>query len=345
MPAISALDTISPAIKRTRDFLFRPFRLSTFLKLCLVAVITEGFSSSFNINFPMSGGHSSHQTHFANTFPTLKPWLIPAIAGGVLLALVLGFLLLYLITRLRFAYFYCLIHNIREIRPGWRLYRAQAIRFFWLNVVVGLCFLLLVAIISVPFAAGFWRLFHSTPASGQPDTGMLLTLILPLFPIAFLLVLAFFATDIILRDFMLPHFALENATSGQAWTAAWTRIKSDKTAFFVYALLRLILPFAAIIGLIIALIIPGIIVTAAFVFIELGIHSAFAGAPMLGLVLQVLVGIVAFCVALFVWLCVGGPLSTAVREYALLFYGTRYDRLGGILFPPPEAPLISPGPA
>jgi len=30
-----------------------------------------------------------------------------------------------------FAYFHCLIHNTKEIRPGWRLYRTQATRFFW----------------------------------------------------------------------------------------------------------------------------------------------------------------------------------------------------------------------
>jgi hypothetical protein len=33
-------------------------------------------------------------------------------------------------------------------------------------------------------------------------------------------------------------------------------------------------------------------------------------------------------------ICLGGPLSTAAREYALLFYGGRYQALGDLLSPP-----------
>ena len=42
MQPISAVDAVSPAIERTREFLFRPFKWSTYLKLGLVAIITEG---------------------------------------------------------------------------------------------------------------------------------------------------------------------------------------------------------------------------------------------------------------------------------------------------------------
>lgn len=347
MPPISALDAIGPAIQRTRTFLFRPFRLPTFLKLCLVALLTEGLGGDFNFSSP--GSHTSPRTHFVDLPSALTPGLIAAIVAGALAFIVLCFVLYYLITRLRFAYFHCLISNTTEIRPGWRLYRSQAARFFWLNVVVGFCFLLLAAILAVPFVAGFWRMFHRTPAGSPPSLGLLLSLVLPLIPIIFLLVLAGIAADVILRDFMLPHFALDNATAGQAWAAAWTRIKAEKASFFVYALLRVILPIAAMIGLFLVLIIPTLIIVAAFAVLEIGIHSAFADATgamaFIGIFLEVLVGLIAFCMALFASLCVGGPLGTAIREYALLFYGTRYDRLGGFLFPPPSSPLNSLGTA
>jgi hypothetical protein len=39
----------------------------------------------------------------------------------------------------------------------------------------------------------------------------------------------------------------------------------------------------------------------------------------------------------FVGVCLGGPLSTGLREYALIFYGGRYQALGNILYPPPAA--------
>jgi MFS family permease len=337
MPAISAVDAIGPAIQRTRNFLFRPFRWSTFLKLCLVAVLTEGFGG--NSHFSMPGGHPSRHAQVVHTPFTLTPEHVAAIVAAALAFIVLGFVVAYLITRLRFAYFHCLIYNTREIRPGWELYRTQAGRFFWLSIMVGLCFLLLVAIIALPFVAEFWRLFHRTPMGSAPDLGSVLPLVLPLIPIILLIAVAAFTTDLILRDLMLPHYALENATAGQAWAAVWPRIMTEKGPFFVYALLRIILPIVAVMALFLALIIPGLIVVAVFAIVEVGIHSALAGttgaAALIGILLQVLVGLVAFGIALFAALCLGGPLGTAIREYALLFYGARYQRLDEILFPPP----------
>lgn len=346
MPAISAVDAISPAIQRTRTFLFTPFRWGTFLKLCLVALITEGFGGRFNFSMPGGGQPSSH-SHFAVAVApfSLTPGRIAAITAGALAFIVLSFVLYYLITRLRFAYFHCLIHNTKEIRPGWRLYRTQATRFFWLNVVVGLFFLLLVAIVALPFVAGFWRLVHRTPNT-HFDLALLLSLVLPLIPIVFLLILAAIAVDLVLRDLMLPHYALENATAGEAWAAVWTRIKSEKGPFFVYALLRVVLPIVAVMALFLVLIIPGLLLVAAFAILEVGIHSALSsatgGAAVAAILLQTFVGLVAFGILLFAGICLGGPLGTTIREYALLFYGGRYQRLGEILFPPP-APLDAPG--
>src|ERR1700742_988471 len=124
MGFISAADAVSPAIRRTGDFLFRPFRWGTFLKLGLVAMITEGFGSNFN---------SSHKNeHSSGNVPMLpSPFDLPAmkiaaVVAALLLALVLSLTIFYLLTRLRFAYFHCLISNTKEIRPGWWMYRDQA---------------------------------------------------------------------------------------------------------------------------------------------------------------------------------------------------------------------------
>ncbi len=341
MFAISAVDAVSPAIQRTRTFLFRPFQLGTYLKLCLVAVITEGFGGNFH--FSGSGDHSSHYPSHVHSPIVLTTGLITALVATLVVLIVLSCVLYYLITRLRFAYFHCLIHNTKEIRPGWHFYRAQATRFFWLNLVVGFCFLLLVALIALPFVGGFWRLFRHMPAGRHPDVGSILSLVLPLIPIILLLVVAAIAADLILRDLMLPHFALENATAGEAWNAVWTRIKAETGSFFVYAVLRVVLPIVGLMALFVVLILPAILFIATMAAVEVGIHVAFSHAAVIGIFLGVLVGVVAFCVALLVGIGFGGPLSTAIREYALLFYGGRYQPLGDILWPPPNAGLNAPG--
>jgi hypothetical protein len=336
MQAISAVDAVSAAIQRTREFLFRPFRWGTFLKLGLVAIVTEGLGNNFH--------SSAHHTHSSGHGPminapfNLPPVQIAAIIAAVLLVFLLSIVIFYLITRLRFAFFYCLIHNTKEIRPGWWLYSAQAMRFFWLNVVVGFCFLLLVGLIALPFVTGFVRLFHETQRGGPFPFGLLLSLVLPLIPIIILLALAGIVTDLILRDWMLPHFALDDATAGEAWREVRVRIMAEKRQFIAYALLRLVLPTIAMIAVFIVLIIPGLVVAGSLGAMEYGIHSAFAdatgGAAAAGIAIQVCFGVVAFFYAVLASICLGGPLSTGTREYALIFYGGRYQALGNILYPP-----------
>lgn len=354
MDPISAPDAISPALRRTRAFLFQPFRLGTFLKLCLVALLTEGFGSNFHSSW--SGSHSTHRvttmTHVTNvswtptaaawnpnTFPGVNPaWVVAMIAAG-LVAMVVGFVIFYLITRLRFAYFHCLVHNIREIRPGWRRYGGQAARFFWMNVVVGLCFIAAAAVVVLCFAGGIWNQVRES--GGHPALGPMLALILPGIVVIFALVVVAIAADLILRDFLLPHYALENASFGQAWSESWHRFRLEPGAFVGYALLRIFLPLVAWVGIVLILILPTILTVAAVALIEMGIHAASAHAggaiPAEGIVLQVAIGAVTLALTFLVWLAAGGPLNTAVREYALVFYGGRYQPLGDALAAPQEA--------
>jgi hypothetical protein len=335
MHAFSAADSVSIAIRRTREFLFSPFNWGTYLKLGLVAIITEG--SAYNFGSSNRGDHPSRQGPVINPSFDVTGVRVAAIAASVLLVIFVALVVLYLMTRLRFAYFHCLIHKTKEIRPGWEIYREPARRFFQLNVVVGLCFLLLVGVVALPFAAGFWRLFHQIPPGGHPDVVLLLSLLLPLLPVMLLLFLVGITADMVLHDCMMPHFALENATAGEAWSEVWASIRFEKTQFFVYGLLRLLLPLIAMVALFMVLIIPGLALAGAFGAIEYGVHSAFAGstgtAGIAGVILQVFFGVVAFVFLLLATICLGGPLSTAIREYALTFYGGRYRVLGDILYP------------
>lgn len=357
MRAISAADSVSLAIQRTKEFLFTRFTWGTYLKLGLVAIITEGIGN----NVHSSAHHSQTSTRivvpspngqlilppFPNAHFHIEPFQIATIVAAVLLALILVGVIVYLITRLRFAYFHCLIHNSTEISPGWSIYRAQAARFFWLNVVVGLCFLILIVLVAIPFAAGFWRLYQETQNGTSLDIPLMLSLLLPMIPILLVLALSGMLADIVLRDWMLPHYALDDASAGEAWTVVWERIQAEKRQFFVYTLLRVALPIIAMIGLFIVLMIPGLILAGAFAAVEFGIHSTFADATgassVVGILLQVFFGVLAFGFTLLAGICLGGPVNTGIREYALIFYGGRYRELGDTLYPPSVPPAIARG--
>src|ERR1700751_2761488 len=186
MRAVSAADSVSLAIQRTREFLFSSFNWGTYLKLGLVAIITEGSWSSLRSS--SNGGSHSSGTGPMITSPSQIPMVwIAACVAALLLVIVVSLFVFYLVTRLRFAFFHCLIYKTKELRPGWHLYREPATRFFWLNVVVGFCFLALVGLLSLPFVAGFLRLFREVRHAGRPDIGMVLSLVLPMVPIILVL--------------------------------------------------------------------------------------------------------------------------------------------------------------
>jgi hypothetical protein len=337
MRAFSAADSVSLAVQRTREFLFTSFNWGTYLKLGLVAIITEGSWSSLRSS-SNGGSHSSGSGPMITSPSQIPPVWIAASVAAVLLGIVVTLFIFYLITRLRFAFFHCLIHKTKEIRPGWHLYREPAGRFFWLNVVVGFCFAALAGLLCLPFAAGLWRLFREMQHAHRPDIGTVLSLVLPLVPVITVLVLVGLVTDLVLRDLIMPHFALDNATAGEAWAEVWASIKAEHRQFLAYTLLRIVLPTIAMIALFMVLLIPGAVLAGAFAAIAYGVHSAFAnstgGAAVAGSMLQAFLGLVAFLFMLLVGISLGGPLSTGIREYALMFYGGRYPVLGNILEPP-----------
>lgn len=351
MQVLSAAEAISPAINRTKRFLFEPFRWGTFLKLCLVAILTEGFSGNFNF----SGGHhgssgspASAPSQTISYSPAALAHWIPVIAAIVLVALALGVVIFYIITRLRFALFHCLVYQIKEIRPGWRLYQEQSWRFFLLCIVVGFVFVIAVTLIAVPFILGFVHLFHTAQPGKSFDFAGFFSLFLPLIPVIFLVVLTAIAIDVILRDLMLPHMALENASVAAAWRAVRVRIAAEKGGFLLYAFLRIVLPLAAMIGAVIILAIPMIIVFGTMGLSIAGLDGLVKDAWGLHrfflILFEALLVLAGAVIAIFLGLCVGGPIGIYMRNYALLFYGGRYQALGDLLFPSPPPPRIESTP-
>ncbi len=210
MNVFSATQAISPAIDRTKHYLFHPFKWSTYLKLSVVACLTEGGSTGSNSNFNLPSGH--HTSSSSSSFPSfnLSSEVIVLIVIGVLVCIAIGIYLSYLIIRLRFAYFHCLAHQTKEIRPGWRLYRTQGMRYFIASLIIGLIFLFVLVLVALPFVFGFYRLYLSDQAGGPFNVGGVFLLLLPCIGIVICLCLIAYAVNAVLHDFILPHMALEN---------------------------------------------------------------------------------------------------------------------------------------
>jgi hypothetical protein len=338
MKAYSASEAISPAIERTKHYLFEPFDWGMYLKLSAVACITEGFSAHTNF----SSGHKYSPGTGGSPIMHLPAEIIAAIVAAVLVGLVIGIIVFYLITRLRFAFFHCLAHKTKLIRPAWTLYRTQAMRLFKASLVVWFTFLAILVVVLLPFFFSFFELIRNANAGAHFDVFKFLLTLLPLIGVVIALSLIAYVIDVVLHDFVLPHMALENSSFGDAWAAVRPRIGAEKGSFFFYLFLRAILPFVAMIAVFIVAAIPLFIVFGAIGLAGMGFHAALAsGTGLIALfriAIEIMFGVTGAGLGLLVAFSLGGPVATWIRNYALLFYGGRYAALGEILYPKPAPP-------
>jgi hypothetical protein len=334
MKVLSASQAVAPAIERTRHYLFRPFDWGMYLKLAAVACITEGFWAGFN--FSASHSTSSDSTSFSAM--NLSTEAIAAAIFAVVTGVGLGILFYYVVIRLRFAFFHCLVHGTREIRPAWARYHRQSMRLFVASLLVWLAFLVMVLMMAGAVLVVVFTVFTVRTADGKLDPGVFFILFYPCLGFAFLVGLLGVAAAVVLHDFVLPHMAIENATFREAWAAARSRILAGKEVFFSYFILRLVLPVLATIALLIA---AGIPLAIAFWILSTsatGFHDMLEDATGLGAVFRVffavLFGAIGIGFGLLATFGLGGPIATWIRNYALLFYSGRYKALGEILEPP-----------
>ncbi|MGD0736264.1 MAG: hypothetical protein ABR976_14005 [Terracidiphilus sp.] len=334
MRAYSAPQAVSPAIDRTRRYLFHPFEMTTYLKLATVACVSEGFAA----NFSFATGHrlATEASDYGFFHPSDEKIAILVLV--ILAGLICGVIAFYLVACFRFAFFHCLVHQTKEIRPAWNRYRFQAIRFFNSGLIVWIIFAIISTAIVFPFAFNLYKLFHSSRMGVHYGFQSLFLLFVPLFVIVPIIALIAFVVDVVLHDFILPHMALENASFGAAWRAARTHIAAQKGSFVLYCFLRAALPVVALIALLIVVGIPlviifGVLATSASGFLDLLEDTTPLGA-VFHVIFQILFGVLALGVGVLVEFGLGGPIATWVRNYALLYYGGRYKALGDVLSPP-----------
>lgn len=345
MSTYSATAVISPAIERTRDYLFRPFNLGRFLKLTLVALLTEGGMASCNFNSSVPSGHSGGQTGGLDTpfhLPILH-WQALALVGVILavslVTIPIGIFISYLLIRLRFSFFDCVLYGEDKIGPGWRKYHRQALRFLGMKLCVTAAWWLLLIPVGYQVYQHFKELFHTLFTGGEFKFWDLLPLIGTIIPIMMIWALGAYLVDTTLGCFALPRMALEDASIMEALEDVWGDMRAEPGQFALFFLFRVLLSIAATIIAFLLFLIPFVVVTLLGVAIGLLLKAISTTA-------LVALGIPALIVAIILFVAAGiglsGTIGTFRRNYALLFYGGRYPELARMLWPP-SAP--SPAPA
>lgn len=363
---VSATDAIGPAFRRVRSILAEPFRLGFFLKLCLIFALAEAGFVSASFSYPIQGTKAvmQHGQRFGpgadnflvdglGTLGALGLGLLLLFVGLAIVALLIWVAMVYMFCRLRFTALDLALYRQGRVRQAWRKYRRQGWRYFGLTLLVGLVFLLVVAAVIGPFIPAFVRIAR-TMDPAHPNPVAIFSLMLPLLGGIIFLSILWWMVDAVIRDFLLPPMAIEDAPIESALERFSKLLRADFGQVSLYLFMRLVLNFALSACLWMAALIPlGVLGLACFGVGALLYHSLWQGGGV-GAFFFVLYAVGAGCLILILYfLCVTaifGIVGAFKQCYAFVFFGARYPLLGTLLEggaasgdvilnePPPPAP-------
>jgi hypothetical protein len=352
----SAVESISPAIARTKRLLFQPFRFGLWARLAVVALITGeagggggGGSSIPNINQHQSQGGENHWAAAAHPFSAagweqIQPYLGWVVAG-VVLALAVIVLWIYSDCVYRFILLDAVVSGQCRLREGWRRWRAAGRRYFLWVIAFGLAqFVLVGTVAGIPLLFAYragWFEHPDQHLGGLIGGGILLALLV----IALVVVLAII--DMLGRDFLVPVIAFEEVGAMDGWERLLAMMGAEKSAYAVYVLMKIVLAMAA--GIIFAILDLIVILVLLIPLGLLGLAGYLIGSGV-GITWNIStelliagVGMLAIAGILYVVGFVYAPGLVFFQSYTVEFFAPRYEPLGSKMFPPqPPTPLMTP---
>ena len=259
MSRYSALQAISPAIERTKAYLFQPFQWGRFLKLTLVACLVDGGMSSCNFNSRMPSGGTGgamptfHWPHIS--MPAIG--VILAISALVMLIVIpIGLVINYLLIRLRFSFFDCVLRRRDRIGEAWGRYHRQAMRYLWMTVLVGIGCWVVLGVVGFCVWSRFKPLFLALGTDHPSHFMDFLPLIGVLAPFFIVFAIALGLAETAMRCLLLPRMALEDASIAEAAGDAWQDIATEPWEFLLFWFMKWLLGVAGTILGVLVMLVP-----------------------------------------------------------------------------------------
>ena len=334
---------------RVGSMMFKPFRLSTWLKIGFIGLLGGGVArfGGGNLNFrgpivppshPPSGRGGDPLAELQRILASIHVAdYMHAIVVALIIGLAISLVFLYLFCRFRFVLFDSVVTQQAAVGRGWRLYASQANRYFGFWLVFRLVNLGVIAlIIGVPL----WRAYKNGALSGDRSFFVLFELLAAIALGAIVASIVFAIISTLMKDFIMPIMALDDLTLGDAWSALWRVIASEPGAWAGYLGMKLLLTIGAAIVLFVATIVavlPGIFIVgipAGLVALVGAVVLKF-GSTIAGIAIFVIAGLVAAAGACCIYMLLSAPITVFFASYAFYFFGGRYPKLGALLWPEP----------
>jgi len=254
MEHISVTDPIGLAIERVRLVLFRPFDLGKWFVLGFCAWLAGlgeqgGSGGHFNSGSHRHGGDIHQEFEHARTYVLENlNWIVPLAIFFVVFIFALAVLIIYLNSRGKFMFLYCVALNWAEVVTPWNHYRHLANSLFWFRLgLMGIGTVITVPVI-VFMALTAWPMFRN---DSWNFAGIMV--LVALFMGATIAGLILLLIRKLTTDFVVPIMYLRGNRCLQAWKEYRQLLASNFGGFVLYLL------FQIVIGLVIGVMVLAII--------------------------------------------------------------------------------------
>jgi len=353
----SAVDAIPPAFEHTKRQLLQPFRIGQWTRLAVVGLLAGELSSGgcnapkmSNFNFPRHTGTTEHflAPDFAGTDAML---LAGTIAVLIVAAFVLGIVLMYVSSVMRFILFDSVVAKECHIRQGWGRRQGPGWRYFIWKLLYALALLgTVIVLVGIPAGFAFAAGWCNEPK--QHVAPLVLTGIAVFFALA-ILFLVTAVIYVLTKDFVVPQMALEDIGVIEGWRRLWAMMKAEKGGYAGYVGMKIVLAIGVAIILGIVSFIFALIILIPAAGLAAGAILAGKAAGLRWTVSTITLAVAEGCMLLAAFLYVMALISVPVivffPAYSIYFFAARYPALSAALYPatppPYEPPPLPPAPA
>jgi|ERR1041385_268613 membrane-anchored glycerophosphoryl diester phosphodiesterase (GDPDase) len=230
-PTIQIIAPFQAAFEWMKAMLFRPFDLGKWLTVAFAAFIAGswGGRNFRGINRIGNGDWKYHVTRNGDVDWDITPWIIAAVIGIVVIALVFGIIWMWVSSRGKFIFTDCIVKNRGAIGEPWREYRREGNSFFLFSLLIACGAFVIVALAGLFIWLLFFRM-HGDETGPATVIGVIALIVIGLIWLAFAL---FFG---VVSTFMVPVMYRRRCTAREAFADVAKLIFANLGPFILFVL-------------------------------------------------------------------------------------------------------------
>jgi hypothetical protein len=359
----TAIDAIQPAFEHTKQQLFTRFSLGQWTRLAFVGLLAGELGSGGGCGNHLGNFKNAHHPHFqffADTTPDIFPKVAAvgaAIAVLVVAALVLGIILMYVSSVMRFILFDSVLFRQCHVRLGWSRRQGPGGRLFvWKLGYSLILFAGVATLVAIPAVIAYANGWFNAPKEHIVPLvlgGMFFLFLLAIFCVAAGVIF------VLTKDFVVPQMALEDIGPIEGWKRLLPMIGAEKGPYAAYIGMKIVMAIAAGVAVGIVAVILGLLI--AIPAVGVGLIAAITGQSAgltwnpYTITIAVVVGTGLLGIFFYLVSLVSVPVMVFFPAYSIYFFAARYRPLQGVLYPAqasapaiggasPQAPPLPPSP-